>query len=226
VFPVMTFITIYIDVFNMVLDGNVERLNSKEIALKHTKRGRPKSSYANKAEGDKLLSKVADKLVRMQANSPTEAIRQLIGEDQDSELRRLQRRWSREGDAFIKKAQEPFFRSKWEKEGKDLKEQLPDLYEKFHNFAISTGGKKLFLEMGDGVAPVHFMSLGVLKLNQLVTEHTLQGNEKAESAFEHQMKEWGKFGNDPDAEFLRTFAELCLKKAEGLDADISAENGS
>lgn len=181
-------------------------------------RGRPAGTSPKKAQDDVLLLKAAEMLVRLQVGSPSAAFKKLVGEGNDVDRRRLQRRWSSDGDTFINKAQEPFFHERWEKEARALKEAAPDLYEKVTTFVKSQGGAELLLSKGTGDEPIHFMSLGIISLNEWLKKTTMHGAEKAQEVFPKIIKHWGKFGVGPDPEFLRIFAELCLAKADEVEA--------
>lgn len=183
------------------------------------KPGRPKGSSSKNFDDEKFLSKVTDILIKGGAKSPTSAIKQVIGDDQASDLRRLQRKWTDEGDAYIRKAQEPFKKERWDKEARALKEAAPDLYERIRGFANSRGGKELLLNKGDGEKPIHFMSLGIVSLNEWLKKTTMHGAEKAEVEFPKTIQYWSKFGSQPDPEFLRTFGKLCIEKADQLNAE-------
>lgn len=189
-------------------------------------RGRPVGTSPKKAQDDVLLLKAAEMLVRLQVGSPSAAFKKLVGEDNDVDRRRLQRRWSSDGDTFINKAQEPFFHERWEKEAKAFKEAAPELFEKFRAFSESKGGSHLLREEGSGDKPIHFMSLGIVKLNELLKQHSMQGVKKAEEEFNNQYNDWCSFGFVPDVDFLRSFGKQCLDKADQIDAGKVADSQS
>lgn len=187
--------------------------------MKEQKRGRPKGSSSKNLNDERILADVTDIIIRGSAKNPTAAIKQVIGEGQASDLRRLQRKWTLEGESLIVKAQAPFWKDRWNREAKALKEAAPELYERFSNFAKSKGGAEMLLEKGDDGQPIHFMSLGMVSLNEWLKKTTMHGSDKAQKEFPKILSHWGKFGVAPDTEFLRAFAQLCMDKANELEAE-------
>lgn len=182
------------------------------------KRGRPVGTSPNKENDDSLLEKAADLLVRAKAKTPTQAFIQLLDEGDDAGLRRLQRKWKANAEALIIKAREPFMDEMWEHDEEGLKHHRPETYELIKAFASSDGGKAYLLEKGTENKPVHIMSLGLGKISVLLKQTTMHGEQKAKEEFSKSYSEWSNFGSKPDIEFLRTFAELCLAKADEVEA--------
>lgn len=181
------------------------------------KRGRPVGSSPTKDDDYKLLQTAAYKLVRAQAKTPTEAFKQIVGEDDEASLRRLQRRWKVDGESFIFEARAPFWYERWKLIEEGLKESSPETYQLIKAFESSNGGKAYLLGKGKENEPVHIMSLGIGALSVLFKQTTMHGEQKAKEEFSRVYSEWSNFGSNPDSEFLRSFAELCLTKADELE---------
>lgn len=182
------------------------------------KRGRPVGSSPTKDDDYKLLQTAAYKLVRAQAKTPTEAFKQIVGEDDEASLRRLQRRWKVDGESFISEARAPFWHERWKLIEEGLKESSPETYQLIKAFESSNGGKAYLLGKGKENKPVHVMSLGLGKLSVLLKQTKMHGEQKAKEEFFKSYSKWSNFGSKPDIEFLRTFAELCLAKADEVEA--------
>lgn len=77
------------------------------------------------------------------APSPTEAFRCLTNEEDGAAIRRLQRRWQRDGQGFIDGYIDSLTTSRWAWEEKNLAEEAPALLEQLKQFETSPGGIEL-----------------------------------------------------------------------------------
>lgn len=190
------------------------------------KRGRPPGSSRHRESDDQLLRSVAFHLVSGRAGTPTEAIRNLLGPDDEAGIRRLQRRWQLDGQDFIDALQRQFWDQRWEMEARELEAAAPDFFAKVTAFAQSKGGTEVLAgEMRFPNSPL--MSLGIMKLWELIERHSPLGAEAADRAFARSYAEWCRHGSQPDTAFLERFAELCLNRAAtAKSVPVSSEENS
>jgi hypothetical protein len=181
------------------------------------KAGRPVGSSPYKEQDDVLLGKAAKLLVRGEVRSVAAAFREVLGEENTSDPRRLQRRWASDGERFLEEARAPFQWSHWERDARALKEASPELYARLERMFGSEGGVRLLKMKGDGERPVHFMSLGIVALNELLKRYEMQGAEAAYAEFSRVYAEWSRYGSKPDPVFLRAFAARCEELADQED---------
>lgn len=180
-------------------------------------RGRPKGSSSTKDQDTQYLRLAAHLLVRANEKSPSSAFHRLTGGD-EAAVRRLQRRWKEEGDAFIEEARRPWLFERWERDARELEHAAPEQFARIKAFAESEGGQDLLLGLSPNRQPIPFMGFGLFHLWQLVEAHSPLGEAAAERAFAASCQDWQRFGCDPDTAFLKRFAELCLENAAALSA--------
>lgn len=179
-------------------------------------RGRPRGSSPHREDDDKLLRKTALLLSSGGASTATEAFRTLLGIDDDAGVRRLQRRWRRDGDKFCQELRRQLLNQRWERDARALEESAPEIFAKVTAFARSEGGAEVLADEMKDSENSPLMSLGLMKLWELTESNSPIGAAAAEAAFEKANTEWCRYGCDPDPAFLRRFAELCLNRAGDL----------
>lgn len=154
------------------------------------------------------------RLVTGQAKTPTEAFRDIVGEDDSALIRRLQRRWSREGEQCLAGLQTLWQKQRWNREAVALEQAAPELFSRVRSFARSSGGREALTELGIEPDGSSLISLGIMKLWDLLQERQPVGAAAADGAFLEAMSQWSRFGVQPDGAFLRRFAELCLASTD------------
>lgn len=183
-------------------------------------RGRPRGSSPNRKTDDPILRRAAMRLVTGRARTPTEAFRDIVGDDNTALIRRLQRRWSDEGQQFLAELPRLWQKQRWDMEAVALEQAAPELFSRVRSFAQSSGGREALTELGIEPDGPSLMSLGIMKLWELLQERQPVGAAAADHAFSEAMSQWSRFGVQPDGAFMRRFAELCLAIA---DDEMSAE---
>lgn len=180
-------------------------------------RGRPRGSSPHKEIDEPVLRQAAWRLITGSARNPTEAFRDVIGEVEDHVIRRLQRAWRRDGERLLAELQSPLWDGRWEHEAAALEKAAPQVAARIKAFAQSEGGAQILAERLGDRPPSHLMSLGIIKLWELVEDHVPIGAAAADRAFAQLLYGWSRFGAGPDAVFLRRLAERCLERARALE---------
>jgi hypothetical protein len=180
-------------------------------------RGRPLGSSPNKEADEQILRKAGMLMLRGRARNPTEAFRDTLGDPDDHLIRRLQRRWLRERDRILAELQAPLWDQRWEWEAAALEKSAPDVFAKIKVFAESEGGAAVLAEMRSGRSQRQMMALGIMRLWELVEEHSPVGMVAADRAFARLLAGWSRFGTEPTAPFLRRIAERCLERAGEIE---------
>jgi len=183
------------------------------------KRGRPLGSSPHRDSDDDILKRAARLLVFLHVKTPTEAFRRLVGDEDEAAIRRLQRRWTRNSQTYIDGVQQELRNRRWEIDAKALEENAPHIFEKISAFAKSEGGAEVLAAQLGGNDSSSLMSLGIMKLWELLQRYSPTGSDAAEQAFEDVYANWCRYGNGPDAAFLQRFAELCLDKAADTEPE-------
>ena len=183
-------------------------------------RGRPKSSSPHYAADREKLRSAASMMLFQGVKTPTEAFKRLTQDE--SVLRRLQRRWKRDGEAYLNhyKDQTRLWNDRWAHEAKALEHSAPDLFAKVKEFGESAEGKAILQFYGDAGKPAVLMSLGIVKLWELIQETSPIGAVPADKAFDKTYASWSRYGLEPDSAFLTRMAELCLAKAADARASL------
>lgn len=156
-------------------------------------------------------------LISGRARNPTQALRDLLGDADDNVIRRLQRRWTRDGEMFLSALQGSWFEQRWQLEAEALKKSAPEVFARIVAFAESEGGSQLLSEHLRGRPTSSLMSLGISTISKLLVANAPTGAKAADHAFAQSIQTWKQFGAEPDAAFLKRFAQLCLQRAEALD---------
>ena len=177
------------------------------------KRGRPRGSSPHRERDDRYLKRAAVQLVSGLARTPTEAFRGIAENEDEAVIRRLQRRWQRDGDTFIQGVQQGLLDRRWEFDARALEENAPELFAKVRALAQSEGGSEILSAQMKGRETSSLMSLGIVKLWELIRHHSPTGADAADRAFTDIYADWCRYGSEPDAAFLERFAELCLGRA-------------
>lgn len=179
--------------------------------------GRPSGIYPHHSVDRPLLERAVQILAIGNAKSPTDAFRQLVGEDNDAHIRRLQRRWRRLGDEFEAEFEVEKRNGRWQMQSEALLESAPDLHERIAAFATSPAGAALLAQIAG--RPLPPMAFGIKRLWDLISSTSPHGAAAADAAFTDALTHWSRFGASPDRAFLTRFAELCREQAETTDED-------
>ena len=156
-------------------------------------------------------------MLRGRARNPTEAFRDILGDPDEHLIRRLQRRWLREGDRILAELQAPLWDQHWERDAAAFEKAAPDVFAKIRVFAESEGGAAVLAEMLPGRSQSQIMALGVVRLWELVEEYSPVSVIAADRAFAQLLAGWSRFGSEPTAPFLRRIAERCLERAGEIE---------
>jgi hypothetical protein len=139
----------------------------------------------------------------------------LTGFEDGPVIRRLQRRWQRDGQTFIDAHVAGLKTIRRALEERSLEESAPEIYRQVKEFMNSPGGIELVApyEVLPGARHT-FDFFPIWRLRELNVPH---GALRAEQEFKAVGERWGRFGSPPDSAFLRRFAELCLEQADEAD---------
>ena len=166
-------------------------------------RGRQQGWTAHPKDGN-LLLQAARFINARYAGSPTEAFRELIGEDA-TKLRRLQRKWTVYGDELLAHDRR-VWRERCDIELNALMESIPTLYARVVSFSNSSYGKKLLTSQTDlSGEPLHPMALGIVKLMELVDEGESISAQKHGRPSQRESKEDHRLSNDNSLQVKRRF---------------------
>lgn len=188
-------------------------------------RGRPAGTSPHRKEDQPVLEQAALLLTSGRSRSPTRAFRDILKDVDDRRLRRLQRAWKREGDRLLEALQGSLWELRWQVEAEALEQSAPEVFARIRTFAQSDGAVEVLPGHLRGASPARLMSLGIVKLWEMVEGSQPRGSKGAESAFARSLENWTSFGVEADAPFLRRFAVLCLERAAALETSSSEEPG-
>ncbi|MCH9809492.1 MAG: hypothetical protein K0U74_17360 [Alphaproteobacteria bacterium] len=147
------------------------------MTQKVPRRGRPLGS-TNYPDDDTLLKNVAALLYREQFATPTEAFR-FVADGEMALQRRIQRKWDRFGEAYLKQAQDIHWEAA-ETHFRSLRQQHGSLWKRIELFRSSPEGATALSAYTDKLGdPVHPMSLGLVQLFKLMEDINSEVSGKA-----------------------------------------------
>lgn len=193
------------------------------------RRGRPAGTSSNLEHDQRLLQQAARRIFFGLSESPTEAFRVLLDNDDpqfDGVLRRLQRHWQKNAQRYVEEARQYAFTGRWRLQARALTQASPELARTIEIFADSAVGKSVLMKYGKDGIPAEPMSLGIVKLWEEIVRHSAVGPLRAKTLFDQAYIGWSVTGLEPDEAFLREFAKLCMAQADRLKAhaDTNAED--
>lgn len=206
------------------------------------KRGRPAGTFKH-SKDQGLIAQAARFINTGHASSARQAF-SMLTDDDDTAIRRLQRRWEKVGEDALR-MDRITHRERCEHEYRSLRESIPALWARIETFVGSPKGRRFLKEnkREDG-EPTHPMALGIAVLMEAVEayEQKLPALEAKEAKlsyerrpakdptdnsqanqmrFDRALDGWFTGGLPVTPAALRVLAERVNKLADALEADLT-----
>jgi len=161
-----------------------------------------------------LLRRAIQLIATGQAQNPTDAFRQLVQDEDDVHIRRLQRRWRQRGDDLCNDFDTGRREQAWHQDLNALERNAPNIHARVTAFAQSPAGATLLQQIAG--RPLPPMAFGIKRLWELIETTSPTGEAAADITFADALTHWSRFGTAPDRAFLLRFAELCASRADEM----------